>query len=134
MTAATGVEFIADERLRQITAEGWTPAHDDEHTAGQLLDAAEAYLTHRVGPCPYCKDTLVCDDENWSPGWPGHRRLIGDGRLMCQQLHGEAPGIWPWDHEFWKPSEDQIRNLVKAGALIAAEIDRLIRANQPATR
>ena len=31
---------------------------------------------------------------------------------------------WPWPPEFWKPSDDPVRNLVKAGALIAAEIDR----------
>lgn len=34
---------------------------------------------------------------------------------------------WPWDWAWWKPSPDPIRNLVKAGALIAAEIDRLQR-------
>jgi hypothetical protein len=32
---------------------------------------------------------------------------------------------WPWNDDDWKPSPDPIRNLVKAGALIAAEIDRL---------
>ncbi len=32
---------------------------------------------------------------------------------------------WPW-FDGWKPDlSDPIRNLVKAGALIAAEIDRL---------
>lgn len=36
------------------------------------------------------------------------------------------PGEWPFP-DFWKQSEDPIRNLVKAGALIAAEIDRLQR-------
>jgi hypothetical protein len=35
---------------------------------------------------------------------------------------------WPWDWKWWKPSpKDRIKELVKAGALIAAEIDRLIR-------
>lgn len=34
---------------------------------------------------------------------------------------------WPWHPDWWKPSPDPIRNLVKAGALIAAEIDRLQR-------
>ena len=33
---------------------------------------------------------------------------------------------WPWDMEWWKPTTT-IRNLTKAGALIAAEIDRLQR-------
>lgn len=32
----------------------------------------------------------------------------------------------PWDAEWWKPSADPIRNLEKAGALLAAGIDRLI--------
>jgi hypothetical protein len=38
---------------------------------------------------------------------------------------------WPWSKKWWKPSSDPIRNLVKAGALIAAEIDRLQRAKKP---
>jgi hypothetical protein len=33
--------------------------------------------------------------------------------------------LFPWDRRAWKPSADRIRELVKAGALIAAEIDRL---------
>ena len=43
---------------------------------------------------------------------------------------GTPPG-WPagWSG-WWKPSDDAIRNLVKAGALIAAEIDRLLRKRQ----
>ncbi|MBY4733959.1 hypothetical protein K6V90_25805 [Cupriavidus pauculus] len=41
--------------------------------------------------------------------------------------HGNVPLTWPWDHEGWKPSTPR-RNLVKAGALILAEIERLDRA------
>lgn len=37
------------------------------------------------------------------------------------------PKFWPWERKWWKPSQDQVRNLVKAAALIAAEIDRLQR-------
>ena len=34
--------------------------------------------------------------------------------------------LWPWGEGYWKPtSDDRVRELVKAGALIAAEIDRL---------
>lgn len=36
------------------------------------------------------------------------------------------PLFWPWDGQYWKP-KDRIRNLERAGALIAAEIDRLQR-------
>lgn len=35
-----------------------------------------------------------------------------------------AANLWPWSGEFWKP-KGQLRNLVRAGALIAAAIDRL---------
>ncbi len=42
--------------------------------------------------------------------------------------NNSAPGLWPWDREWWKPAPDnRVRELVKAGALIAAEIDRLQR-------
>lgn len=35
--------------------------------------------------------------------------------------------MWPYSSKYYKPTEDRIRELVKAGALIAAEIDRLQR-------
>lgn len=36
------------------------------------------------------------------------------------------PDTWPFGDVWWKPTpDDRIRELVKAGALIAAEIDRL---------
>jgi len=38
----------------------------------------------------------------------------------------ECPLRWPWDGAWWKPT-DRVRDLTKAGALIAAEIDRLLR-------
>lgn len=52
----------------------------------------------------------------------------------CYAMRGDhpmyatrPPASWPWDRQWWKP-KDHIRNLVIAGALIAAEIDRLRRA------
>lgn len=41
-----------------------------------------------------------------------------------------CPGTWPktWDKSWWKPSDDTIVNLTKAGASLAAEIDRIQRA------
>ena len=37
-----------------------------------------------------------------------------------------VPLLWPWTPDYWKPTpDDRVRELVKAGALIAAEIDRL---------
>ena len=48
---------------------------------------------------------------------------------ICQIQRSDypRPTPWPWEFAWWKPSADPIRNLVKAGALIAAEIDRLLR-------
>jgi len=36
--------------------------------------------------------------------------------------------LWPWAKSWWKPTpDDRVKELAKAGALIAAEIDRLNR-------
>lgn len=39
-----------------------------------------------------------------------------------------SPG-WPFDEMWWKP-EDREANLIRAGALIAAELDRLYRCRR----
>lgn len=41
---------------------------------------------------------------------------------------GDCSDQWPFEEEAWRPSEDPVRNLVKAGGLIVAEIERLLRA------
>lgn len=41
-------------------------------------------------------------------------------------LHNSAPSMWPWDKEWWKPTNPR-RDLVKAAALIIAEIERIDR-------
>lgn len=71
--------------------------------------------------------------EDWTPQ---HDDAHTDGELvraavcyLAASYNGDMPN-WPWDYSWWKPSDDPIRNLVKAGALIAAEIDRLHRENK----
>ena len=59
----------------------------------------------------------ICYAEQAAMGMPMTRRC-------------NVPRAWPWSHNWWKPADDQIRNLVKAGALIAAEIDRIRRQSQ----
>ncbi len=45
----------------------------------------------------------------------------------CHPHHPDAVPIeWPWDVKWWKP-KDRRRDLVRAGALIIAEIERLDR-------
>lgn len=41
----------------------------------------------------------------------------------------EAKRFWPWEWRWWKPA-DKKRALVKAGALIVAELERLIREEE----
>ena len=47
------------------------------------------------------------------------------------RYQSSPPMLWPWSEKHWKPIyHDEVRNLVKAGALIAAEIDRLNRIKE----
>lgn len=48
------------------------------------------------------------------------------GHQLNVDLESVAMASWPWDESSYKPSTP-IRDLIKAGALIAAEVDRLIR-------
>jgi hypothetical protein len=97
---------VAAERQRQITGEQWSTAHDDAHTSGVLATAAACYAIHE-------SNGRIVTQAAWPPktapyGW----------------LH------WPWDWEWFKP-KDRRRNLVRAGALIIAEIERLDRLPAP---
>ena len=40
------------------------------------------------------------------------------------EKYGQLLAFWPWDLSHYKP-KDRLTNLIRAGALIAAEIDRL---------
>lgn len=95
------IEEIYAERRRQVDSKGWTPEHDDDHDAGDLACAAACYAT-------------------------------GNNRLAVSGPFGGPDGtglrhIWPWAAEWWKP-KDRRRDLVRAGALIVAEIERMDRA------
>ena len=95
----TGVDIITQERKRHFDQEGWDNEHDDFHTEGQLADAAACYAL----------------GEDW--------------RFLYQRKdEPEVMIMWPWGTSWWKPTpDDRIKELSKAGALIAAEIDRLLR-------
>lgn len=98
-----GVALIAAERRRQYYEEGWTPEHDDEHTAGELAVAAACYA---VADLEYAD----VHDTRWE-------------QAMCDGFDA-----WPWGAEWDKRvKHSRLRCLEIAGALIAAEIDRLQR-------
>lgn len=128
---SSGAQRIAAERKRQVEVEGWTDEHDDEHDAGEMARAARLYLQAAV----YAADGPRSSAAVWRyyerQGMPedeDFRRMVEN---PARHAYGwdEAPNDWPWDRSWWKPSPDPIRNLVKAGALIAAEIDRLQRGH-----
>jgi hypothetical protein len=100
----TGTDLIAAERQRQIEVEGWTPEHDQTEQLPDDLALAAACYA------------LPIED----------RHLVGNPPI---------PHIWPWAARWYKPvPNDRIRELVKAGALIAAEIDlRLSRQSDPSS-
>lgn len=57
-----------------------------------------------------------------------HGELAIAADCYCVHSVRHTPGKWPWSKESWKPTPDnKVRQLVKAGALYQAEIDRLIR-------
>lgn len=103
MPGSGGAALIAAERRRQVVVEGHTAAHDFNHDGGELAIVAWCYLTDHVDM----------------------RRLALTAAQRVR--HRETPPReWPWAQEDWKPTPgDPLRQLVKVGALVAAEIDRL---------
>jgi len=106
----TAIEEIAAERRRQIEVEGWTAKHGDGHTDGSLANAAASYTATNPG--------YVYRDRDVS--------VRGETPVPRGQY---VPRLWPrsWANGWWKPKSRR-ENLIKAGALIVAEIERLDRA------
>lgn len=109
--AATGQRMsdaahdVLKERLRQVSAEGWTSDHDDEHTDGSLADAAACYAA----------TTRVFKAEEYA----------GRGH----EPYTTYEDLWPqsWGDRWWRPKKARRRKLVVAAALLIAEIERLDR-------
>jgi hypothetical protein len=64
-------------------------------------------------------------------GWtPEHDDKHDNGELAdaatCYACPSTRSLIWPWDEQWWKPTTRR-RDLIKAAALIVAEIERLDR-------
>lgn len=97
----TGIGIIDLERERQLRpigqGEGFTREHDLLHSKGELAIGAAVYAI------------------------PEHVRKL----IMA--IYNGVPHVWPFEPESWKPTpKNRIKELAKAGALIAAEIDRLL--------
>lgn len=98
--AGRALADVASERRRQVEVEKWTSSHDDNHAGEALALAAACYA-------------------------------LPDAELKSR--HGSGVAIWrvlwPWDRE-WLKRGDRRRDLVKAAALIVAEIERLDRITE----
>lgn len=91
----TGIELIAEERDRQIKEEGWTSEHDAQHAPGSLAMAGGCYAFSAAASLQTGIDYPLPE-----------------------------PPYWPWPGSWWKP-KSVLKDLVRAGALIAAEIDKV---------
>ena len=113
----TGIKLIAEERKRQVEVEGWDDEHDDEHDEGELAMAAVCYAS------PDLIYQLSDGSNNYLfiDPWPSNWLRKWDKRKYKNVVYIIPNGELP--------NNERIRNLVKAGALIAAEIDRLQRLN-----
>lgn len=89
------VAEIAAERQRQITKEGWSVKHDDDHRSGDLAVAASCYALSSTN----------------------------------QDFEHETYLLWPWEEKYFKPKSER-EDLIRAAALIVAEIERLDRRKQ----
>ena len=105
---------IARERERQIEAEGWTREHDGQHTKHEIAKAAACYAYAAALPDDMREILLSLTPADVMHRW---RELPTIGRM------------WPWNWEWWKPKSRR-RDLVRAAALIVAEIERLDRIAQ----
>jgi hypothetical protein len=101
---------VLAERRRQVSAEGWTPGHDDEeHQDGTLALAAAAYAAHDAA-----------------------QHFYSAGGSADVFLREAVDALWPWAG---RPKlKDSRRNLVRAGALILAEIERIDRLDEWVSR
>lgn len=95
-----GVELIAIERKRQIEELGYDYTHDNLYAGEQLAKAAAWYAL------------------------PTFDRIKFESMQIKDSFKNTVIHIWPWDRFYYKPSpENRIKELTKAGALIAAQID-----------
>lgn len=85
---------VLSERVRQVEEKGFDVAHDQRHTNGELAVAAQCYLDAAL-------------------------QLMSD--LPLAEV---APTNWPFSDAEWKPCISSRGNLLKAAALIVAQMDR----------
>ena len=91
----TAIQLIDEEQRRVREVKGYTPEMDKQYKNNELVRASVCYLRT-----------------------PFYHEHIKNGSV--------PPSEFPFKQEYWKPSPDErIAELIKAGGLIASEIDKL---------
>ena len=97
---------VLRERERQISSEGFSLEHDDRHDAGELAKASVCIALEALS-----------------------RRDFFAGAALAS-VRVTVSLIWPWAPDWWRP-KDYRRDLVRAAALLVAEIERVDRLEDP---
>lgn len=98
---------VARERVRQVSKEGWDTAHDDKHANGCLALASASYAAYAGA-------------EALRAYAQPHASRADEYQFVASRI------LWPFDKEWWKPKNPR-RDLVRAAALLLAEIERIDR-------
>lgn len=114
--AVVALEAVATERARQVADLEFNAAHDNDHTRGELAMAAACYAT----PARLYQLVVYAEGHSFVDPWPWHSSF--DKRPFN--------GNMLRDNSTVEPAERR-RQLVKAAALILAELERLERAAPP---
>lgn len=108
-------------------ASGYNAALADISTAAADVIAERERQMQAEGWTPEHDDTHSCGELADAAACYAHPAPWG----VRPSSVVEPPRLWPWSREWWKP-KDRRANLVRAAALIVAEIERLDRAARKA--
>jgi len=112
----SGIELISEEREKQIKRWGGPEEDALKNSSGQLALGARGVMTYKSGIEAPANSTIPKDIIDQM------ERMREEGWQRIREMG--PPG---WDDEIWKRMLDQPikQRLIMAGALIAAEIDRI---------
>lgn len=126
MLKSTTPSHVAMALLLKMNMANDVPAEyreDVEDFIAMPSDGADAITFERDGQRTREDYDATHDDEHTD----GALAMAAAAYASYEADPQNARVLWPWGEEYWKPKTDR-ENLVRAGALIAAEIDRIDRA------
>jgi hypothetical protein len=141
-----GIPMSMDKKSRQDLYDELATALgcDEMDSHAGRLQRARQLAKHAPLSCPLdgaARITAERQRQKTEEGWtPTHDAEHTNGALALAAVCYALPepwrasvafpmpySLWPWSPSWWKPTpDDRVRELEKAGALIAAEIDRLL--------